>query len=130
MILDRNLLNNLRAKTIKQRKEGLNASAALIRDLQARAHNDELRYVALYSNVIDSKASLKQATANALADVKSPQPSQVVRSGSRQELRQHGTRMLMRVVRATTAALAKCARFPELASMTPLARPTMKSVHF
>ena len=77
VILDRNLLNNLRAKTIKQRKEGLNASAALIRDLQARADNGELRYVALYSNVIDSKASLKQATANALADVKSPQPSQV-----------------------------------------------------
>ena len=115
-ILDRSLLNNLRAKTIKERKERLNASASLMRSLQARANKGELTYVALYSNAIDGASTIKEATANALADVKRPLPSQVVHSNKKQ-LPQQGTRMLMAVVWTTTAALDKGKRFPELASI-------------
>ena len=58
-ILDRSLLNNLRAKTIKERKEGLHASASLMRNLQTREDKGELTYVALYSNAIDGASTIK-----------------------------------------------------------------------
>ena len=58
----------------------MNAYAALFRDLQARADKGEIKYVALFSNVINTKDVLK-ATAQAFEDVKSPISSQYIRSG-------------------------------------------------
>ncbi len=55
VVIDPVLLNNLRAKTLKDRREGMNASAALIRNLQAAADRGELRYVALFSNSVNSQ---------------------------------------------------------------------------
>ncbi len=124
-LLDRSLLKNICAKTIKERKEGLNASASLMRNLQTRADKGEPTYVALYSNDIDGASTSKEATENALADVKQPVLSQVVRSNENQ-LPQQGTRMLMAVVWTTTAHSTKENGFQSLLASTQRVRPMMR----
>ena len=109
------LLNNLRAKTLADRRAGLDASAALIRDMQRRADKGLIRFVALYSNIINTSDVLK-ATRQALSDVKSPIASQYY-TGSRNSTFDQSKRMLMAVVWATVASLEKNARFTELVSL-------------
>jgi hypothetical protein len=73
-LIDTALLNNLRAKTLAQRRDGMNSSGALIRNLQAAADRGELQYVALFSNSINTK-KVVEATAQALKDVSRPTSS-------------------------------------------------------
>jgi hypothetical protein len=114
VLLTKALLKNLRAKTIRQRLDGVNASAALMRDLQTRSDRGELRYVALYSGALKASQTPEEATIQALRDVKKPRLNQYVKSGEPQA---PGTRMLMGVVWVTVENLEKGARFPEVASL-------------
>jgi hypothetical protein len=110
-------LNNLKATTQKQRQDGLNASAALIRDLQARADRGEVEYVALFGNIINTK-SVQKATTQAFNDVKNSTSSQFLRGSSRDAhtIVNQNNRILMGVVWSEVKLLETGARFPELAS--------------
>ena len=109
------LLNNLKAKTNKERQDGLNASAALMRDLQARADRGEIEYVALYSSIINT-SHVEKATLQALRDAKSPISTQFVYSSHPRTNIDYSKRILMGVVWSETKLLEIGARFPELAT--------------
>ena len=110
------LLNNLKAKTARERQDGLNASAALMRDLQARADRGEIEYVALFSSIINTK-DVEKATLQALTDAKSPISTQFVYSSSKtSQAIDYSKRILMGVVWSEKKLLETCARFPELAT--------------
>jgi len=96
---------------------GLNASAALMRDLQARAEKGEIEYVAIFSSIINTK-SVEKATKQALNDVKSPLANQFVHrsASSPASTMDKSKRILMGVVWSEVKLLETGARFPELAT--------------
>ena len=95
----------------------MNASAALIRDLQARADKGEVQYIALFSNIINTK-SVQKATTQAFNDVKNPIASQFLHGGRAPSKQMFGqeNRILMGVVWSEVKLLETGARFPELAT--------------
>ena len=111
------LLNNIKAKTAKDRMAGLNASAALMRDLQTRAEKGEIEYVAIFSSIINTK-NVEKATKQALNDVKCPLASQFVHgsASSPASVMDQSKRILMGVVWSEVKLLETGARFPELAT--------------
>jgi hypothetical protein len=111
------LLYNIKAKTVKDRMAGLNASAALMRDLQARAEKGEIEYVAIFSSIINTK-NVEKATKQALNDVKSPLVNQFVHgsASSPASAMDQSKRILMGVVWSEVKLLETGARFPELAT--------------
>ena len=106
------LLTNLKANTIKDRRAGMEASACLICDLQQRSDKGEIRFIALYSNIIRSSKNVLKATQQALSDVKKPTDSQYYTGDRKAPL--VGKRMLMAVVWSSISLLEKGARFTEL----------------
>ncbi len=117
--MSKTLLQNIKAKTAEERKDGLNASAALMHNLRERADRGEVKYVALYSSDLSTTGSLKKSTKAAIGSVKTPKTGQYeIRDGVQSVTSiRPGTRMLMAVAWAETKSLERGARYPEVASV-------------
>jgi hypothetical protein len=117
------LLKSLKATSKKGLRGNLNASAALLQNLQQQSTDGNLSYIALFSNEIDTKRGAAASIAKAHQDVISPSDEQHVYCGegktSVHDAQRYFTsqRILMGAAWISTAALDKVRRFPEVLSV-------------